>query len=540
LLIGNRRGCLGVNRKMLRLSLAFSAVLLPLCAQKPLATSQYDCARTGATLNETRLTPARVNVRGFGKLFSLVVDGDVYAQPLYVPGVNVPGKGIHNLVFIATEHNSVYAFDAGGSPREPLWRVSFTNGSGGITAVPAGDVQCPFIRPEVGITSTPVIDVPSGTLYVLARTKEKTGVFSSRYVQRLHALAITTGVEKFGGPVEIHASVPGRGAGAVNGQVAFNPLRDNPRASLLLVNGAVYLAWASSCDVGPYHGWVMAYDARTLHQRGALNVSPDAAEGGMWLSDTGPAADKEGNVYVATGNGKFDAMAGGRDYGDSVLKLRLNGSGLSIADFFTPFNERLLDREDADLGSGGPVLLPDQPGTGRRVLVVGGKAGTLYVIDRNRMGGYQAGIDAVIQKVELTGSSIFGAPAYWNGHVYLIAASDVIRDFIVKNGELTPAVSGTLPRFPDGGATPAVSANGKKDGIVWALATHGWRGGSNPAVLRAYEASNVAHELYNSEQNSARDRAGPSLRFTIPMISDGRVYVGAAGQVNVYGLLAEP
>jgi hypothetical protein len=319
----------------------------------------------------------------------------------------------------------------------------------------------------------------------------------------------------------------------VNGQVAFNPLRDNPRASLLLVNGAVYLAWASSCDVGPYHGWVMAYDARTLHQRGALNVSPDAAEGGMWLSDTGPAADKEGNVYVATGNGKFDAMAGGRDYGDSVLKLRLNGSGLSIADFFTPFNERLLDREDADLGSGGPVLLPDQPGTGRRVLVVGGKAGTLYVIDRNRMGGYQAGIDAVIQKVELTGSSIFGAPAYWNGHVYLIAASDVIRDFIVKNGELTPAVSGTLPRFPDGGATPAVSANGKKDGIVWALATHGWRGGSNPAVLRAYEASNVAHELYNSQQNSARDRAGPSLRFTIPMISDGRVYVGAAGQVNV-------
>jgi len=496
-------------------------LLAQLHSQVRVLTSQYDNARAGANLNETILTPHNVNAATFGKLFSMRVDGDVYAQPLYVPAVTVPGKGVHDLVLIATEHDSVYAFDARGEPRDPLWRVNFTNSGAGVTTVPADDVLCPFIRPEIGITSTPVIDIASGTLYVLARTRERDGYFGTRYVQRLHALAITNGVEKFGGPVEIAASVSGRG-----GTVSFNPLRDNPRASLLLSNGAVYLAWASSCDVGVYHGWVMAYDARTLRQRGVFNVSPDSSEGGIWMSDTGPAADAEGNVYVATGNGAF----GGRNYGDTVLKLRLTSNGLSIANSFTPYNQHELNRTDADLGSGGPVLLPGH------LLAVGGKGGTLYVLNSERLGGYGTAADDAVQELELGSRSIFGAPAYWNGHLYLIAASDFIREFVMTKSMLAPASIGELPVFPDGGATPAVSANGAHDGIVWAISTHTWRGGDAPAVLRAFDALNVAHELYSSAVRHARDRAGPSLRFTIPTIANGRVYVGASREVDVYGL----
>jgi hypothetical protein len=254
-------------------------------------TSQYDNARTGATLTEKVLTPANVNVGRFGKIFSLKVDGDVYAQPLFVPKLEIPGKGIHNVLFIATEHNSVYAFDADTSA-DPLWHVNFLNAAAGVTAVPSRDVRCPFITPEIGITPTPVIDAQSGTIYILARTKESGGLLhSDRYVQKLHALAIATGAEKFGGPVEIKASVKGRGAGASNGEVAFEGLRELPRAAMLLSGGQVYMTWGSSCDVGPYHGWVMSYDARTLAQTAVLNVSPDAEESGIWQS----AVEREGD-----------------------------------------------------------------------------------------------------------------------------------------------------------------------------------------------------------------------------------------------------
>ena len=507
-------------------------------ARAQVLTSQYDNARTGANLRETTLTPLNVNANQFGKLFSLKVDGAIYAQPLYMPRLEIPGKGSHNVVFVATEHDSVYAFDAEGHPAEPLWKVSFINPDAGITTVPAWDVQCPFIRPEVGITPTPVIDLRTGTLYVLARTKEKAGLLTTRYAQRLHALAVTTGVEKFGGPVEIRASVKGRGAGSSKGQLDFDPLRELPRAALLVVNDKIYLTWASSCDVGPYHGWVMAYDAHTLAQAGVFNTSPDAEQSGIWAGDAGPAADNEGNVFTATGNGKFDVTAGGSDYGDSVLKLALTGSSLEVRDYFTPFNQRELDSNDDDLGSGGPVLLPNQPGPRPHLLLVAGKGGVLYVVDRDRMGKYHEGSDShAVETIQLPGSA-FGAPAYWNRHVYILVSNDVLRDFAVDRGLLKPVTQGST-RFIDPGATPTVSANGTRGAIVWVLSSRHWdEPDKRPAVLHAFDAANVARELYNSEQNSGRDHAGTGLRFNLPTMVDGRVYVGAKGELDVYGLLS--
>ena len=499
-------------------------VLLAAQATAQVLTSQYDNARTGAILTETTLTPANVNFGRFGKIFSLKVDGDVYAQPLFVPRVEIPGKGMHNVIFVATEHDSVYAFDA-DTPADPLWHVSFVSASG-VSTVPARDVACPFITPEIGITPTPAIDLQSGTLYVLARTRESKGVLSSdRHVQKLHALAITTGAEKFGGPVEIKTA-------------GFDPLRELPRAALLLANGQVYLTWGSSCDVGPYHGWVMAYDARTLAQTAVFNTSPAEEESGIWQSDNGPAADEDGNVYVATGNGKFTVARGGSDYGDSLLKLGLGKSGLSVLDYFTPFNESQLNKADADLGSGGPMLLPRQPGDNRRLALVGGKDGHLYVLDRDRLGKYQPNGNTHAVQVIRSGEGIYAAPSYWNGRVYVLAEGDYLSSFPVNKGKLAdkPDVQGTQ-RFGNPGATPAISANGNRDGIVWLIETKTWNGADKPAVLHAYDAANVAHELYTSEQNRERDRAGLTLRFTIPTIVNGRVYVDAKGRVDVYGLL---
>jgi len=523
---------------------AFALAFVPLLAglwpvPAQVLTSQYDNALTGANLKESILTPASVNPARFGKRFSLKVNGDVYAQPLFLARVEIPGKGLHDVIFVATEHNSVYAFDAAGQPAEPLWHVSFLNAAAGVTTVPASLVACPFIAPEIGITPTPVIDAATGTLYVLARTKESRGLLSpDRYVQKLHALAVTTGAEKFGGPVEIQASVPGKGAGASQGSVPFDPLRELPRAGLLLSKGQVYLTWGSSCDVGPYHGWLMAYDARTLAQTAVFNTSPDAEESGIWQSDNGPAADEDGNVFAATGNGRFTAAAGGRDYGDSLLKLGLVNRSLAVSDFFTPSDERAMNREDADLGSGGPVLLPALPGARARLVLIGGKDGGLYVLDRDHLGKYESDSNSQALQVIRFRDGIYSAPAYWNGHVYVLASKDYLSDFPVEKGKLTarPVVMGAQ-RFGNPGATPAVSANGTRDGIVWLIETKAWNGADRPAVLHAYEAANVAHELYNTEQAPGRDRLGKTLRFTIPTVVNGRVYVETKGEVAVFGLM---
>ena len=513
-------------------AICLSGLAVPCCGQ--ITTAQVDNARTGAYLKETTLTPRNVNSQGFGKLFTLKVDGDIYAQPLFVPAVEIPGKGRHDVIFVATEHDSVYAFDAYGNPSTPLWQVSFLKDD--ASTIREDEVRCFFIRPEVGITSTPVIDIRTGTLYVLARTKKQHVVAANEYQQHLHALAITNGVEKFGGPVEIRATVRGKGDGSSGGNVAFDPLRENPRAALLLSNGTVYLSWASSCDVGPYHGWVIAYDAQTLKQKAVFNDSPDGDDGGIWASDTGIAADKDGNVYAATGNGLFDAARGGRNYGDTLLKLHLQGSDVAVKDYFTPFNAEQLNADDNDLGSGGPMLLPDQQGANPHLAIVGGKAPLLYVVDRDRMGEYRPDSNGhALQTIPMKGG-IYGSAAYWNHHVYVLSDGDALRDYEVKDGKLA-FIGSSLFSLKDHAATPAVSANGSKDAIVWVVSSKGWNSRDRTAVLHAVDASNVAHELWNSEQNPERDRAGLALRFNIPTIANGHVYIGAKREVDVYGLL---
>ncbi len=515
-----------------RVSCTLFLAAIPAFAQ--ITTSQYDSTRTGATITEKNLTPQNVNARQFGKLGAFKVDGAVYAQPLFLPNVEVPGKGTHDILFVATEHDSVYAFDAARPLDPPLWQVSFLDKVRGIVPVSEDDAQCPFIRPEIGITSTPVIDLKTGTLYVLARTKIRHTIGANEYFQHLHALAITTGVEKFGGPKLIFASVPGKGAGAVNGQIPFDPLRENPRAALLLANNSLYLTWASSCDVDPYHGWVMAYDPQSLAQKAVLNVNPDGNEAGIWLSDTGPAADAEGNIYIPTGNGTFDAGSGGRDYGDSVLKL--DGSSLAIRDYFTPHDQDRISNADSDVGSSGPLLLPDQPGKYRHLLLQPTKDSTIYVIDRDQMGKFHRDTDDLVQIIHIGGGG-YGAMAYWNGRAYFAASDDFLRSYTIKNGQLTPAES-SARKFANPGATPTVSADGNKNGIVWAISTKVWNGQDNkPAVLYAFDATKLGEPLYTSEENSQRDRAAMATRFVIPVVVNGRAYFGARGEVEVYGLL---
>lgn len=525
----------GLSVSGLILGFAFLASSL---GQAQVLTAQYDNARTGANRNEGMLTPRNVNVTQFGKLFAFKVDGDVYAQPLYMPDLEVPGKGKHNVLFVATENDSVYAFDADGESTAPLWHVRLANPGEGVKPLSEQDVSCFFISPLVGITPTPVIDLKTGTLYLLARTKESKGPFhGDEYKQRLHALAVTTGVEKFGGPVEIRAAVQGNGAGSSGGQINFDPLLENPRAALLLGNDMVYLSWASSCDVGPYHGWVMAYDAHTLAQKAVFNASPDAGESGIWQGDAGPAADKDGSVFVVTGNGAFDGATKSRDFGDSVLKLGLDGQHLALRDYYTPSNQSELNDHDNDLGSSGPVLLPDQPSAHPHLLVAAGKEGKIYVIDRDHMGRYQPGGDPHAVQTIPGSQSAFGAMAYWNQNVFFIGSKTPLLDYAIERGHLVLKASGAT-RFFDSGATPAVSANGSKDGIVWAVSSKNWNEPARrPAVLYAYDASKVAHELYNTEQNSNRDRAGVALRFVIPTVVNGKVYVGTKGEVDVYGLL---
>lgn len=514
------------------LTLLFMMIGIQSASHAQVLTAQYDNFRTGADLHETVLKPSNISSRDFGKLFSRTVDGDVFAQPLYVPSLAIPGVGKRNVVFVATEHDSVYAFDVNGVRDVPLWKASFVDPQRGTTTLTEQEVSCPFITPEVGITPTPVIDAVSRTMYVLARTKEH-GVF----VQKLHALDITSGKEKPGSPVVISATVRGSGDGAVGGRISFDPLRENPRAALLLVGGEVYLTWASSCDVGPYHGWVMAYDAHTLRQRAVLNTSPDGGDAGIWQSDAGPAADDKGNVYIATGNGDFNgAKPGGRDFGDSVLKLRLEGQRLVVRDYFTPFNQKVLDAKDWDLGSQGPVLLSAQAGAHPHLLVLAGKEGKLYVLDRDKLGKFQEGADnPIVQSVKV--KDAYGAAAYWNGHIFFTDRSDVTRDFAIENGLL--AANGMTARMSSPGATPIVSADGTKDAILWVVSTKEWNEAhmDRPAVLHAYDARDITHELYNSEQKSKRDRADMTVRFAVPTIADGHVFVGTRGRLDVYGLL---
>ena len=530
--------------------------------QVSVLTQHYDISRSGANLSETILTPANVNSQSFGKLFSYAVDGYVYAQPLYVPGLTMatgtPQAGtIHNVVFVATEHDSVYAFDAdtnsSAGNAAPLWHASLLDAAHGAArgARPmlSSDNRTKDIVPFIGITGTPVIDPATGTLYVVGKTKE-----NDAYIARLHALDITSGAEKFGGPVQLTASVPGNGSGSVSGTLSFDPYYENQRAGLLLLNGIVYMAFGSHGDYGPWHGWILAYDASTLRQTGAWCTTPNSLRGGIWGAGVGlageipdPANHPFGRMFTSSGNGTFDAIAPNYDnsmgYGDSIIRLDLtNGApsmttnGKTVGDVFAPFNQSALDASDQDQGSGAPILLPDAVSGGQHLLVQAGKTGRIYVIDRGNLGGYHP--ENTIDPQQKAGvHGLFGAPAYWNGHLYFWGYKDNLRDFHFANGVMSPeadAVSNEFSTFPP--SLPAVSANGNRNGIVWNILSDNFASQGSES-LQAHDAANVSRLLYSSDENLARDNPGPAVKYIVPTVANGKVYVGSGNQVSVFGLL---
>lgn len=530
--MNGRRAACAVVWAVLEVALLVPAQIV--AAQVDVLTYHNDLARTGQNVFETTLTPANVGPSTFGRLYTRPVDGFVYAQPLYVSGLAIPGQGNHDVVYVATENDTVYAFDATGSPKRALWKRRLVVRHTGGRAVKSSEVECEDLVPKIGVTSTPVIDRASSTLYVVAKTKEKG---SGNFVQRLHALDIATGAEKLGGPVVIAATVPGTGDGSSGGMVTFDPRRQHQRASLALVNGVVYISSAAHCDIGPYHGWIIGYHASDLTFASAYVTTPDGGLGGVWQSGGAPAADDAGNLYVETGNGTFDANTGGNDYGDSLLKLTTGGATLTVADFFTPFNEDDLNAADTDFGSGGPVLLPDQVGAHTHEAVASGKEGTVYLVDREAMGHFHAGDDSqIVQSLPGAVGGTWSLPAYWDGMVYYSGSGDVLKAFTLTSGLLSTTPAAQSPdAFGFPGATPSVSANGSSDGIVWTLQTDGYADGK-PAVLHAYAASDVSQVLYASDGNGRHDVAGKAVKFAVPTIANGRVFVGAQKRLTVYGL----
>ncbi|HTW32031.1 MAG TPA: choice-of-anchor D domain-containing protein [Candidatus Sulfotelmatobacter sp.] len=498
-------------------------------------TNHNDIARDGQNLNEVVLTTGNVNSTQFGKLFSYSVDGYVYAQPLYVPNLSIAGQGTHDVVFVATEHDSVFAFDANNSPSTPLWQVSFIDPAAGITTVPAAAVSdsgCSNIGVEVGITGTPVIDPALNELFVVVRTLE-----NGAYFQRLHVLDIANGTEVSGSPVVIQASVPGNGEGSYGtGTVAFNELLENSRPGLLLMNGVVYLAFSSLCDKRPYHGWVLGYDENSLAQVSVFNNSPNGIATGIWQSGNGIVGDAaNGYLYYSTGNGWFDVTDGGVDYGDTVMKLSTAGNVLSVADYFTPYDQDDLNHNDLDMASGGCLLLPDQTSTPTHLLTCVGKEGNIYLINRDNMGHFNANGDTQVVETLMQGMT-WGSPAYWLNQTYFWGDSDHLRAYRL-DGSLFSASpvseSSRTSQYP--APTPTVSANGSTNGIVWTVFTTANLSGG-PAILRAYDAANVSRQLFDSSTNS-NNKAGPAVKFVVPTVADGRVYLGTQSELDVYGIL---
>ena len=504
-------------------------------AQVNVTTYHYDNARTGQNTQETTLTPANVNSTQFGKLFSVKVDGLLYAQPLYLSNVNI-GGGVHNVLYVATEHDSVYAIDADSGAI--YWQVSLIP-AGGSTLNSSTDVGCGGIVPEVGITSTPVIDTASGTLYVLAQAK-----LNNSPVQYLHALDVVTHAEKFGGPTLIQATVPGTATGGTT--VSFDASRQLQRPGLLVENGHVVIGWGSYCDHTPYHGWVMSYSATNIaNQEAVFNSTPNGVQAGIWQSGGGLASDASGNIYVTTGNGTLDA----KDYGDSIVKLGPpSGGTFPVLDFFTPANQSSLDSADLDLGSSNVLLLPALP-NGKQLLTQMGKEGKMYLVDTANMGKYCSGCGSdtnIPQEVPGASVGIRSTPAYWNGNVYWGSARDGVSDsmkafsFNANNSGLlsTSATSETSKQFAFSAPSPSVSSNGTSNGIVWGLDNSSFTS-SCCQVLYAYDATNLGNMLYNSSQApNSRDVPGGAVKFTTPIVVNGKVYVGGNQVVTAYGLIS--
>jgi Chitobiase/beta-hexosaminidase C-terminal domain/Legume lectin domain len=516
-------------------------------AQTSILTQHYDNARDGQNTNETILTQSNVNSATFGKLFALGVDGQVYAQPLYVPGVAIPGQGTHNVLYVATEHDSVYAFDAdaGGAP---LWRVTFlVNGATTLSTADVGNTQ--DINPEIGITGTPAIDSSTKTLYVVANTKE-----SGALIYRLHALDIATGVEKFGGPMQLTASAPGTAPDGNGTSVPFSSQWENQRPGLLVQGGYVFIGFSSHGDNGPWHGWILAYNETTLAQTGVWNTSPNGKGNGIWAAGSGIAVDSSGNAYISTGNGDdtvttpAPAPSKTIDYGDSIVRVSLAGGNPTPTDYFTPYNQASLDAADTDVGSGGVLVIPqDQSGPYPHILLEAGKAGKIYVLNRDQLtndGSHYCngctGDPEIIQSVTGLGG-LWSMPTYWNGNVYIWGSGDHLKAYSLSAGLLSTSPTSQSAEesgFP--GSTVAVSSDGTANGIVWAVQSDSYST-NGPAILRAYKAGNVSSLLYGSNLTSGRDQLGPAVKFVVPVVSNGKVYVGAQKEVDVFGLLgSEP
>jgi hypothetical protein len=528
-----------------------------------------DLARDGVNAQEYALTTSSVGTASFGKLFSCTVDGAVYAQPIWVANLTVSGA-THNVVFVATEHDSLFAFDADTNPCQTLWSVSLidTNhgGTAGEMTVASGQSNYQVgsgigdMQPEVGVTGTPVIDPSTGTLYVVSKSYAP-GVCQSpapNFCQRLHAIDVTTGKEKPGSPITIAATAPGTGDGS--NTVTFNAQQENQRAGLVLVNGTVYIIWASHEDTAPYYGWVMGYtyNGSAFTQAQVLNTAPNAAYSGIWMSGSAPAADSSGNLYMISGNGVFDVNTGGSDYGDSYLKIA--SSNLQIADYFTPSDQASDNANDGDFGAGGAAVLADLPapvgpGNVQHLAIGGGKDGNLYVLNRDNMG--HLGDSNSWQEIPLA-SGIFATPAVWNNQLYVATQRGPLTSYALNTGTgmfgSNPSSTASSPAyfgFP--GSTPSVSASGQTNGIVWALdngaACIGKATTCGPTVLHAYDATNVANELWNSSMVGA-DAAGNAVKFNVPTIANGKVYIGTrgnntggaygttsvSGELDIYGL----
>lgn len=492
-------------------------------------------SRCGQNLSETILGPGRVTSSHFGKLLNVPLDGKIDAQPLFVSGLSMPGRGTHNVVFAASEHDSVYAFDANNG--SIFWHVSLLK-PGETTSDNRG---CGQVTPEIGITATPVVDLtagPHGTIYLVAMSKDSNG----NYYQRLHALDLTTGAEEFGGPQAVKATYPGTGANSSKGMVIFDPKQYKDRAGLLLLNGVVYTSWGSHCDYNPYTGWLIGYDRLTLAQTSVFNFAPNGSEAALWNSGGGPAADSQGNIFVSVANGTFDTSLNSQgfprsgDFGNAFVKLSLQSGKLVAVDYWTMDNTNSESGSDTDLGSGSIMLLPyqvDASGKARHLAVGAGKDSNLYVVDRDNMGKFDSTSDATIYQ-QLTGAlpgGVWANPAYFGNYVYFGSVNSTVQAFQFSNARLSPA-SATTHSFTYPGVTPSISASGSSNPILWAVEN------TNPAVLHAYDATNLSIEYYNSNQaSSGRDQFGPGNKYIAPTIANGQVFVGTTNSVAIFGLL---
>ncbi len=514
----------------------------------PVTTWRYDLTHAGQNTSETALTPANVNEASFGKLFSVAVDSTVYPQPLYMPGLTMSDGLVHNVLFVATSNDSIYAFDAdsnGGANAKPIWHISLltaAHGAGaGATAVPWQDTGSPDVAPQIGITGTPTINPATNTMYVVGATKEN-GV----YFSRLHAINILNGAEQANSPVVVTATVAGTGTGSAGGKVTFSPLWQNQRTALNYYNGSVYFGYAAHGDDGPWHGWLFAYNATSLAQTAAVCLSPNGFGAGIWEAGAGLPIDTDvdgGRMFLTTGNGTFSTyppISASTEFGESIISFNLSNGGLTPTDAFTSFNAEHLNGGDIDQGSGGILMVPDQQGANPHILVQAGKEGRILVINRDHLGGKAptAGTSNtnILQDIPNQIKGLWSTPAYWGGKVYIWGNGDVPKQFDLDSGVMNTvpsSQSNITSAFP--GASFSVSSNGPQDGIAWAVRsdlfnTHG------PAVLYAWNANSLTQTIYESDTNAKRDAAGAANKFSVPVVTNGKVYVAANGQVDVYGL----